>query len=734
MKYFILLLVVLCSFGGWAQKKLEPLNESESSGTTLAKHWKWHRGDNPAWASLDLVDSTWEAFSPTKSIHKLPSLREAQIAWFRRPIKITQALVNKPLALSIDQVGASEIYIDGKLLKKLGVVSIDSKKEVTHSLERFIPFSLPDTNLHVIAVRFSYTKSNFYYPGNSQETFELKFDQVSNIGEIVYNSGIRKSEIFYLAMGIFLVFAVLHFSFYASNRARKVSLSLGFTMLTFAVAFLLENLEQHQSNSSLRQVYQLVELIAFYAGFILINTSLYLYLSQPFRVFFYLQLGLIVGSVICLIFGYDVPIAVEVWLAPLLIFVDFIRVSILADRRRDPNAKVPIYSLIIGAAFFALAIMIVIAGSMMVDSYNSSKSSGFQMIIIIAIVLWVLMFFSIPVGLSFSLVKEYSRTHQALRKKLQEVEKLSAQNLAHEQEKQQILAAQNEILERQVAERTAELHESLEELKATQAQLIQSEKLASLGELTAGIAHEIQNPLNFVNNFSELSIELLEELQEEKRKINIAIEEDSLEEEIFGDLVQNLEKINHHGKRASSIVKGMLEHSRNHSGTKEMTDLNNLTDEYLRLAYHGMRAKDKTFNSDFKANLDPLIPKIEVVGQDIGRVILNLTNNAFYAVHQKALQKLPSYKPLVEVSTQLVRNAEDEQWIEVRVKDNGTGIPDAVKSKIFQPFFTTKPTGQGTGLGLSLAYDIVTKGHSGEMSVESQAGEGTEFVFRLPVS
>lgn len=297
-----------------------------------------------------------------------------------------------------------------------------------------------------------------------------------------------------------------------------------------------------------------------------------------------------------------------------------------------------------------------------------------------------------------------------------------------------MLAAQNEILERQVAERTAELHESLEELKAAQAQLIQSEKLASLGELTAGIAHEIQNPLNFVNNFSELSIELLDELQEEKRKNTLAVEEDSLEEEIFGDLVQNLSKISHHGKRASSIVKGMLEHSRNHSGTKEMTDLNNLTDEYLRLAYHGMRAKDKTFNADFKANLDPLIPKIQVVGQDIGRVILNLTNNAFYAVHQKALQNLPSYKPLVEVSTQLVRDSDDEQWIEVRVKDNGTGIPDAVKSKIFQPFFTTKPTGQGTGLGLSLAYDIITKGHGGEMAVESQAGEGTEFIFRLPVS
>jgi two-component system NtrC family sensor kinase len=330
------------------------------------------------------------------------------------------------------------------------------------------------------------------------------------------------------------------------------------------------------------------------------------------------------------------------------------------------------------------------------------------------------MFFSIPVGLSLSLVREYTKTHQTLSKKLVEIEKLSAENLAHEQEKQQILSAQNEILEKQVAERTAELAKSLEELKATQTQLIQSEKLASLGELTAGIAHEIQNPLNFVNNFSELSKELIEELEEERGK-DKTIRDEGLEEELLGDIAQNLEKINHHGKRASSIVKGMLEHSRASSGKKEPTNVNALAEEYLRLAYHGIRAKDKSFNADFKANLDESVPKIPLITQDFGRVLLNLINNAFFAV--KDMQG----KGQVIVST---KKLADE--IEIKVSDNGTGIPDHIKAKIFQPFFTTKPTGQGTGLGLSLAYDIVTKGHGGTLEVETKEGEGTTFIIKLP--
>jgi len=276
-------------------------------------------------------------------------------------------------------------------------------------------------------------------------------------------------------------------------------------------------------------------------------------------------------------------------------------------------------------------------------------------------------------------------------------------------------------------QKNEEIQSTLSELKSTQKQLIQSEKMASLGELTAGIAHEIQNPLNFVNNFSDINKELLEELKGEADNGNI--EEVKT---IATDVIANEEKINHHGKRADAIVKGMLQHSRTSTGQKELTDINALCDEYLRLAYHGMRAKDKSFNCTLETHFDSSLPKINVVPQDIGRVILNLINNALFAVgekskHASAGSASTPYEPTVTVSTKKLG-----EKVEINVRDNGNGIPEKIKDKIFQPFFTTKPTGQGTGLGLSLSYDIV-KAHEGEIKVNSKEGEGTDFVIRLPV-
>jgi two-component system, NtrC family, sensor kinase len=304
---------------------------------------------------------------------------------------------------------------------------------------------------------------------------------------------------------------------------------------------------------------------------------------------------------------------------------------------------------------------------------------------------------------------------------------------------------------RQKQKANAILENTLANLKSTQSQLIQSEKMASLGELTAGIAHEIQNPLNFVNNFSEVSGELTKELVDEVDKGNT--EEVKA---IATDLIGNLEKINHHGKRAADIVKGMLQHSRTSSGQKEPTDINALCDEYLRLAYHGLRAKDKSFNAKFETSFNESIGKLNIIPQDIGRVILNLINNAFYAVNERqkvesvrlkeegsnALHPIPStlhpnYEPTVTVSTQKENNT-----VLISVADNGGGIPSSIKEKIFQPFFTTKPTGQGTGLGLSLSYDIV-KAHGGELKVETReeearpddpVGQGTTFTIILPVA
>jgi len=310
------------------------------------------------------------------------------------------------------------------------------------------------------------------------------------------------------------------------------------------------------------------------------------------------------------------------------------------------------------------------------------------------------------------------------RKELAKVKK----RVLDEERNNKVITAMKAELEVQVAERTAELtkqkeelENTLNELRSTQTQLIHSEKMASLGELTAGIAHEIQNPLNFVNNFSEVSNELIDEMRDELAKGNnkdaIAIAE---------DVKQNLEKINHHGKRADAIVKGMLQHSRSGSSTKDLIDINALADEYIRLTYHGLRAKDKTFNANFKTEFDETIQQIKVVPQEIGRVILNLINNAFYAVTEKKKQVPDGYDPTVIISTKKVNDT-----VQIKVSDNGNGIPQNIVDKIFQPFFTTKPTGAGTGLGLSLSYDII-KAHGGEIKVETKESVGTTFIIILP--
>jgi signal transduction histidine kinase len=321
---------------------------------------------------------------------------------------------------------------------------------------------------------------------------------------------------------------------------------------------------------------------------------------------------------------------------------------------------------------------------------------------------------------------------------------LFKERLQAEQEKKDILVQQNTLLEKQVADRTSELSHSLNNLKSAQAQLIQSEKMTSLGELTAGIAHEIQNPLNFVNNFSEVSAELVDEIQDIRRKTQdkaTASEED----EILEDIKQNLEKITLHGKRADAIVKGMLEHSKKGSGQKEPTDLNALADEFLRLSFQSFLAKVPDFKCELRTELSPDLPKVSVIPQDIGKVLLNLMNNAFYACAERSRSAVnekansgnvaPDYKPTIQVSTrQLPPESLSREigrgkggYIEISVQDNGSGIPDSIKEKIFQPFFTTKPTGSGTGLGLSLSYDIV-KAHGGELRVQTEEGKGSLFV------
>jgi len=397
-------------------------------------------------------------------------------------------------------------------------------------------------------------------------------------------------------------------------------------------------------------------------------------------------------------------------LIPLLILITLL----LFIRKKDRSIRYliigafPLLTLyLITSPLEALGIELKFAGLLM---------ENFRLIEVICIS-WLVLSFSLILLMRFDRLRK-ENSQQAL-----DNEKLAREK---ETERTELIEKQKNELEIQVEERTADLKNSIEELKSTQHQLIQSEKMASLGELTAGIAHEIQNPLNFVNNFSEVSVELIKEMVDEVEKGNTVEVKD-----IAADLVQNLEKINHHGKRADAIVKGMLQHSRSSNGQKEPTDINALADEYLRLAYHGLRAKDKTFNATLKTDYDDRIDKINVIPQDIGRVILNLITNAFYVVNEKALSAASAptevkYEPTVSVSTKKEGNN-----VIISVKDNGNGIPQKLLDKIFQPFFTTKPTGQGTGLGLSLSYDIL-KAHGGELRVETKEREGSTFIIQIP--
>ena len=302
-----------------------------------------------------------------------------------------------------------------------------------------------------------------------------------------------------------------------------------------------------------------------------------------------------------------------------------------------------------------------------------------------------------------------------------------------EKEKQDLLASQNEILEQRVSEQTKELRQSLDNLQTTQAQLIQAEKMAALGMLTAGIAHEIKNPLNFIYNFSEINMQLLEELTANEVSATDS-DNGSTESQILENLKNNSKRIHHHGKRMDDIVKGMLQHSRTGATHYEEVDINTLCDESLRMAYHGYRATEKSFDVNCVTEYSTNLPPIRVISQDLGRVLLNITNNAFYSMNEKrkALngnsECLVDYQPEIKLTT-----VESLQDIIVTISDNGPGIPDDILDRIFQPFFTTKPTGQGTGLGLSLAFDIVTKGHGGELNVRSKEGLGTEFEIVLPI-
>jgi len=668
---------------------------------TLLSGWKIMQGDSLQYARPGYDDSRWPNFDPAVSLDsfKYPG----RICWLRLHLKADTALGTADFAFLVYQHIASQLYVDGKLFKTYGTVSPDP---VVYN-----PLKIPEhivlpPGMHLIAVRFSAPKqSPYFHVDYDNRVLSLHINRYSTamddyLQQEQTNDRIAGENL--TLLGIFFILTITHLTFYLYNRKQKEHLYYAFVtcMLLIDCWVNIESANTH----SLSEVLWLDNLANLtFIGFVFLPLTIYSIFGYSKR--WAIKIILIVSAVCMLIqlFNNSYEVILFFYVVPILNAIECVRVAIIARREKQRGA----IFIIAGSSLFLI----------LLGLQNSVQDTMGE-------VLFVLTLLSLPVGMTIFLAIRTALTYRSLEVKLVEVQELSEKNLQHEVEKQQMLASQNETLEQQVTERTAELTSALDNLKSTQTQLIQSEKMASLGELTAGIAHEIQNPLNFVNNFSEVSAELLDELDEE-------LEKGDLEEvkAIAGDVKQNLEKIRHHGKRADGIVRGMLEHSRVSTGKKELIDLNALAEEYLRMAYHGAKAKDNAFNAELITNLEPALPKVSAAPQDIGRVLLNLFNNAFYAVNQKSKTAGPDYKPEVTITTGFSNDN-----ILITVKDNGNGIPDAIKDKIMQPFFTTKPTGEGTGLGLSLTYDMVVKGHDGSINVETKEGHFTQFVIKLPLS
>ena len=670
----------------------------------LAANWSYQKGDNMDWSDPKFDDSSWTKIS-SYNLNKLDNKiigGNNEIVWFRKPIK-TDSTLNDAIVLKIYQVGASEIYLDGKLIHSLGKVSSNPDEIETYNSPNNV-FSLPlaKNKEHLLAVRFvnSQPKYPIYYEHEGRIWIQATslHNVLTNEPKLAFTDNERRSwtNNLFMVLGIGLFMFVLFLCLYIFFKREKINGYFALTSLFFScfISSILLDFSSYVyafkydfATGLFSVLYSLTSLYCIYKifnkrnGFVFWSiTAIGILFIPSFFLFSTIYSGPIFG---------------------ILILFELIRISIISLKSDKILALI-----FLSLGIFNLIYWILLSLDRLTD-INIQKLQNYQ----------PFAYALLPLSIAIYLGYFFGKRSQSLRLNLERVQKLS-------REKESILSKQNETLEQQVKERTASLNQSLEELKATQSQLIQSEKMASLGELTAGIAHEIQNPLNFVNNFSEVSTELIDEMNEE-------LEKGDLEEAkaISNDIKQNLEKINHHGKRADGIVKGMLQHSRKNTGEKELTDINKLADEYFRLAYHGLRAKDKSFNAQLETDYDDSIKTVNMIPQDIGRVILNLITNAFYAVDEKkSNSESIDFKPTVSVSTKKLKDT-----IEIIIKDNGNGIPKDILDKIFQPFFTTKPTGKGTGLGLSMSYDII-RAHNGKLQVESNDKEGTIFTVSLPIT
>ena len=690
------------------------LNDTADINISRMDGWIFKAGNDPSWANENIDRADWEKKKPIElNVDNADKNGRAE-GWFRIKIKTDQSLKNIPIGFKYNGWGAAEVYVDGKLRETYGSSGTDTKNfQEYNPLHRLAnPIELEPEKEHLIAVHYVDYVSNFPLPKKLKSTMFLNMapytfsNSLFSLTGPKYNVALEKRVyqhiIFKTSLFAIILIITILFWLVSYQNSKEINLRLMSIFSSIGVLMAFERILWHSQTAG-------------FGMFILTNSTQ--------AILFNIATGLLP-----MIIAESLLQVIKPYLKKLIVLA--VIAGIYGCIYFNDALSFTIPYIIFNLASFA------ISGQIIYSSWKTIKGAQWSIVIgFCAATLSAFIIMLLKPRLSFPVyILIDAVTYLAIpcayvvyiamrfREIIYEVKENAAQLLLISEEKKTLIASQNEMLENQVTERTSELHQSLQDLKATQKQLIQAEKMASLGELTAGIAHEIQNPLNFVNNFSEVSSELLDEMKIELDKGDVD------EAKLIADNVQhNLEKINHHGKRADAIVKGMLQHSRSSSGIKEAIDINALAKEYLNLSYHGLRANDKSFNATIKTDFDESIGNINVIPQDMGRVLLNLYNNAFYAVTEKKKQQPAGYEPNVSVITKKLNSK-----TEIRVKDNGNGIPQKVLDKIFQPFFTTKPTGQGTGLGLSMSYDIV-KGHDGEIKVNTEEKVGTEFIISLPI-
>jgi two-component system, NtrC family, sensor kinase len=670
-------LILLGTYDGWWFKP-----GTDSSG--INTHYGWTKL-KPSELSPDMADESGKIEG-----------------WFTIKVKLDPSFESMPLGVGFGGWVAVDVFFDKELIGSLGRTS-PPFQEVNPNRRDFLPLDVTPGIVHELTFHVVNFISTF--PGKSIRGGESALKHFVHIDGPLYQERLASGglwgdylEAFWASVNGTTFFILLALAFFNRNE-KNLPLIVVYTGIFFLATLL--NIPRFHSALTFDQL-NIIEL--------------FVSLLLPFN--------LIVGVVLTArIFKFELTLAIKAILIVVFIVTManvYLRLDLIQALAALSILSLGVYILVrswstLHGAQWAVVVGLFVSTIAFV-LYGVVVTRGSVSFWLVEVWLVTAIFIATPLSLAFYVAIRFTEIVRQVRRHADEVVRISA-------EKEKILASQNELLEQQVQDRTTELTKSIETLKSAQAQLIQSEKMASLGELTAGIAHEIQNPLNFVNNFSELNTELIDDLKKELTSNN----RQSVEE-IADSIRQNQEKINQHGKRADAIVKNMLQHSRKSTGQKELVDINALCEEYLRLAYHGIRGKDKNFSAKFETHLDPSVGRIMAIAQDIGRVMLNLINNAFYAVSQKKQLNQHDYEPEVSITTRKIGDK-----VEIRVKDNGTGIPAAIKEKIFQPFFTTKPAGQGTGLGLSLAYDIVIKAHGGDLKVATIEGEGSEFIVILPL-